>query len=100
MEANAREAITVDDVARAVHISTRGLQYAFKRATGEAPTTYLRRVRLSGAHADLLRGDDSRVAEIARRWGFASPSRFAVHYRATYGRSPGDVVKMRRAADD
>lgn len=90
---HASEPITVDDVARAARISTRGLQYAFRRALDVSPTEYLRDVRLAGAHEELRRLDAPRVAEIARRWGFASASRFAAHYRARYGRTPAQTSR-------
>lgn len=93
MEAHAHEPITVDDVAEAAGISTRGLQYAFRRALGVTPTEYLRNERLARAHAELQEGTGMPVAEVARRWGFASPSRFAKHYRATYGRSPRQTLR-------
>ncbi|OBK76741.1 hypothetical protein A5651_05805 [Mycobacterium sp. 1274761.0] len=56
---------------------------------------YLHRVRLEGAHRDLLTrtpgGGDTvaSVAAIAYRWGFANPRLFAAFYRAIYGRAPG-----------
>ncbi|MEV8219742.1 helix-turn-helix transcriptional regulator [Microbacterium sp. NPDC077391] len=86
--------ITVDDVAAAVHISTRGLQYAFRRGIDTTPTEYLRRVRLDGAHRDLRDGGaDESVTRIARRWGFANSSRFNSLYRQTYGRSAKDTLQ-------
>lgn len=90
IDAHAHEAITVDDVARAAHISTRGLQYAFRRSLDFTPSEYLRRVRLAGAHGDLRRADTpARIATIARRWGFTNTSRFSAAYRAQYGVHPG-----------
>jgi AraC-like DNA-binding protein len=77
IDENAHSDITVDDVARAVHMSSRGLQYAFRRALGTTPAEQLRRARLDGAHRELLRGDGTTVTRIARTWGFAHPSRFA-----------------------
>jgi len=88
MAENAHLAITIDDVADAVHISTRGLQYAFRRALDVTPTEALRRARLDGAHRDLQSADRSSVAEVARRWGFAHPSRFAAAYRDQFGILP------------
>lgn len=88
MEQHAHEAITIDDVASAADISPRGLQYAFRRALDQTPTEYLRHQRLAGAHAELQQGTGAAVSEIAQRWGFASASRFARHYREAYGRSP------------
>lgn len=95
MDAHAREPITIDDVAAAVRISTRGLQAAFSRATGTTPSDYLRAIRLSGAHDELMAGAPGTVAEVARRWGFNHPSRFAAYYRARYGRSPHQVSRLR-----
>lgn len=88
IDEHAHEPITIDDIAAAAQISTRGLQYAFRRAMDMTPMEYLRDVRLAGAHADLQRGAGT-VAEVARRWGFGSPSRFAGYYRARFGRNPG-----------
>jgi AraC-like DNA-binding protein len=95
MDSHAREPITIDDVAAAVGISTRGLQAAFHRATGTTPSVYLRAVRLSGVHEELLAGAPGTVAEIARRWGFHHPSRFASFYRGRYGVSPHETASTR-----
>lgn len=92
IDEHAASPITIDDVARAVGISTRGLQYAFRRAMDVTPTEHLRRVRLAGAHEDLRRGAGS-VASIGRRWGFADASRFARYYREEYGVSPRDTAR-------
>lgn len=96
IDANAHRPITIDDVAAAVHISTRGLQYAFRRTLDTTPTEQLRRARLEGVHRDLLRGDGEPVAAVARRWGFAHPSRFATAYREAYGVSPSITARRWR----
>ena len=93
LEEHAHEAITIDDVAEAAGISTRGLQYAFRRALDMTPTDYLRRRRLEGAHAEMEAGTAASVGEIALRWGFASASRFAKHYRDAYGRTPRQTLR-------
>ena len=33
------------------------------------------------------------VAELAARWGFAHPGRFAVAYRAKFGHSPSETLR-------
>lgn len=88
--AGAREAIGVNEIAEAVHLSPRAVQYLFRRHLDETPTEHLRRVRLQRAHLDLLAADRSgtTVSEVARRWGFGHTGRFAVLYRETYGVSP------------
>jgi AraC-like DNA-binding protein len=53
-------------------------------------------VRLDGAHRELLGavvGGGLTVTEVAYRWGFSSPSRFAERYRAAYGMSPSETLR-------
>ncbi|MGN7977695.1 helix-turn-helix transcriptional regulator [Microbacterium sp. 22195] len=96
IDENAHLPITVDDVASAVHISTRGLQYAFRRALDSTPAERLRRARLEGAHRELLAGTSDTIAVIARRWGFTHPSRFSAAYRDAYGVLPATTAGRRR----
>lgn len=96
IDAHAHEPVTVEDVAEAAGISARGLQAAFSRHADTTPMAYLRRVRLERAHRDLQAADPVRgdtVADVARRWGFASLSRFAAVYREQYGRSPRQTLR-------
>lgn len=88
IEENAHLAITVDDVAAAAFISTRGLQYAFRRALDITPAEALRRARLEGARRDLQSGNGRSVGEVARRWGFSHSSRFTIAYTQAFGASP------------
>lgn len=88
IDENAHLAITIDDVAAAAFISTRGLQYAFRRALDITPAEALRRARLAGAHRELRQGVGPSVSAVARRWGFSNSSRFAAAYRQAYGAVP------------
>jgi AraC-like DNA-binding protein len=87
---NAHTDISLADIARAVYVTPRALQYMFRKHLECTPTDYLRRVRLHNAHQDLVAGNrgNTTVAEVARRWGFGHLGRFAVHYREHYGQSP------------
>ncbi|MFK4122195.1 helix-turn-helix domain-containing protein [Streptomyces longwoodensis] len=88
---HADEPVTVAEIAAAAHITVRALQYAFRRHLDTTPLAHLRRVRLAHAHHELLAADPSdgtTVTQVAVRWGFAHPGRFAALYRAAYGRSP------------
>ncbi|WP_231481754.1 MULTISPECIES: helix-turn-helix transcriptional regulator [unclassified Microbacterium] len=88
MDENAHLPITIDDVAAAAYISTRGLQYAFRRALDITPTEALRRARLEGARRDLQHGNGRSVGDVARRWGFSHSSRFATAYQQAFGTPP------------
>ena len=96
IDENAHRPITIDDVAAAAFISTRGLQYAFRRALDSTPAEYLRRARLAGAHRDLADGGHGSIAVVARRWGFSHPSRFAAAYRSEYGVAPSTTAAQAR----
>lgn len=87
--------ISINDVAGAVHLTPRAVQYLFRRQLGTTPTEYIRRVRLNRAHQELVAGVPSTttVTEIAQRWGFAHTGRFAVLYRQTYGQSPHTTLR-------
>ncbi|OBK16370.1 helix-turn-helix transcriptional regulator [Mycobacterium asiaticum] len=90
VEDNAHDDITLTDIATAVYVTPRALQYMFRKYRHCTPTEYLRRVRLQRAHLDLVAADHSAISvgDIARRWGFGHLGRFSVLYRQTYGRSP------------
>jgi AraC-like DNA-binding protein len=88
---HAHEEITVADIAAAANVTTRALQHAFRRHRATTPMGYARLVRLRQAHQDLLAADPTArvtVTEVAARWGFFHPGRFARYYREIYGCSP------------
>lgn len=86
---NAHTDISLADIAAAIYVTPRALQYMFRRYRDCTPMEYLRRVRLHHAHLDLLAADETTmVGEVARRWGFAHAGRFAAYHREHYGCSP------------
>jgi AraC-like DNA-binding protein len=90
IEANVNEDIGLGDIAEAVCLTPRAVQYMFRRHLDMTPLQYLRRTRLHYAHAELLGADREcdTVTAISARWGFANTGRFAVFYRQVYGQSP------------
>jgi AraC-like DNA-binding protein len=96
IDANVIEDIGLADIAEAVHVTARAVQYMFRRHLDTTPLRYLREVRLHYAHEDLLianRRQDT-VTAIAARWGFMHTGRFAVFYRQTYGHSPHHAARL------
>ena len=92
---NAARDISVRDIAAALYLSPRTVQYLFRRHLNTTPTAYLRTIRLAQARKELIAGDRSvtTVAATAARWGFAHTGRFAVLYRRTYGESPHETLR-------
>ncbi|MFF8264713.1 AraC family transcriptional regulator [Streptomyces virginiae] len=96
IEANAHRDITLTDIAASIPVTPRAVQYAFTRHAGTTPLGYLRRVRLTRAHSELLSADPAgatTVAGVAGRWGFAHQGRFAAAYRQEYGVPPSVTLR-------
>lgn len=92
---NAAHDVGVSDVAAALYLSPRTVQYMFRRHLDTTPTAYLREIRLGRAREELIASDRSitTVAATAARWGFAHTGRFAVLYRRTFGESPHETLR-------
>ena len=87
----------IKDLAALAGVGVRVLQESFRQHVGMPPLTYLRRLRLDHVHAELSRADPGQasVSEIAYRWGFTHPGRFAGAYRARFGVSPSQTLRDR-----
>ncbi len=95
IEAHLDQSITLEDVATAAGISARGLQMAFRQHRGTTPLGFWREARLARAHADLLASPPgTRVTDVALRWGFTHFGRFSGMYRARYGLTPRESLKV------
>ncbi len=95
IEENAHRDISLRDIADAVHVTPRAVQYMFRKHRDRTPMQYLRELRLHYSHLDLVAGDASMVTvrSVALRWGFAHTGRFAASYSAVYGRSPHATLR-------
>ena len=91
MRTHPDEPLTIEGVARTVGLSVRALHAGFRREFDRSPKQYLQHVRLERAHADLAVADPVggiRIIDVAHRWGFSHPGRFATTYRHLYGEPP------------
>jgi AraC-like DNA-binding protein len=96
IEANADRDVTLSEIAAASGTGARGLQAAFLRHQDTTPTAYARRVRMDRADRQLQAADPAggdTVADIAARWGFADPHRFASEYQAMYHHPPSQTLQ-------
>lgn len=95
-EQHAHEPITVADLAAAAGVSVRSLQAGFAEHVGKPPTAYLREIRLRRTRQELLQagpGEHLTVTDVALRWGFLHPSRFARDYRRLFGEAPSATLR-------
>ncbi|QLD11386.1 helix-turn-helix domain-containing protein [Microbacterium oleivorans] len=95
MEENVGNPISIGDIAVAAGTSVRALQSAFHKAYEIPPSTYLRRLRIEGAHHELRAAHpgSATVRDVAMRWGFAHTGRFAQLYAAMYGEHPSHTLR-------
>jgi AraC family ethanolamine operon transcriptional activator len=85
----------LSELATATHCSERYLQITFAQAYGVGPMEWFRAVRLKAVHRELReRGSgDTRIAEVAMRWGFTDLGRFSTAYRQLFGETPSQTLK-------
>lgn len=81
------EDIHLDEIARALNVSTFYFCKMFKKATGLTFTDYLARVRVERAKV-LLLDPNRRVSEVAYEVGFGSLTHFNRVFRKLVGQSP------------
>lgn len=92
IDRNPDQQITTADLAAMAALSPRTLQAGFRETVGMSPTAYLREVRLDRVHCELVAGAAS-VTEVAARWGFYHPGRFAHQYRDRFGCLPSETAR-------
>lgn len=85
--------VQISEVAEAVGLSARSLERGFKKATGQSPLSYYRKMRMNQARQLVLYTNDP-IAEVAYMVGYATPGSFMRHYRETFGVTP---ISDRRA---
>jgi len=95
METHADQPLTPGELAKVGCMSVRSLHATFQHELGLSPMAHLRRIRLDRVHAELLRAGDSqvRISDVAMRWGFFHPSRFARQYQERFGELPSGTAR-------
>ena len=97
MDSHADQPLTPGELAQVGCMSVRALHATFRDELGVSPMAHLRRIRLDRVRTELLRctESDARISDIATRWGFFHPSRFAWQYRQRFGELPADTLQRR-----
>jgi AraC family ethanolamine operon transcriptional activator len=93
------EPISVRQLANAVGVSPRTLEYAFREGLGTTPLNFMRRCRLNGALRELRSAtrESKTVTEIATNWGFNDLGRFAAAYKQLFGFYPSQTLNQDRS---
>jgi len=87
IEANLPEAVTLEQIAKHVHLHPNYLVRYFNKHFGTSPLKYLNRKRMNKAR-ELIRSTSLTVKEVGERTGFPDTNHFAKAFRRDTGFSP------------
>ena len=94
------DGISITAVCKAVGVSRRSLEGAFRSVIGVSPAHYVRVLQLNRIRRDLLSPQDCQlsIGVIAARHGIWHWSRLAVYYRELFGELPSQTRRRHGAA--
>ncbi len=90
---NIRKNITLEQIAKSVHLSPFYLSHQFKKEIGMTITEYLTKLRLQEARK-LLSNRHWSVREIAHLVGYQNPNYFSRIFKKEYGLSPSEFRRQ------
>jgi transcriptional regulator GlxA family with amidase domain len=96
---NLAKAISVDDLARAAHLSTRQFSRVFQAETGQSPAKALERLRLEEARNMIERGRHS-LEVIARETGFRDRKHLREVFVRSFGVTPQALRRHARSNEE
>jgi AraC family ethanolamine operon transcriptional activator len=89
IEAHLATGFSMSELCRAVRVSRRVLEYAFRDVVGISPKQYIVALRLGRARRDIVAGGTlASISDIAGRWGFFHLGRFSGLYKRFFGELP------------
>ncbi|MGK8209372.1 GlxA family transcriptional regulator [Burkholderia cenocepacia] len=98
MEQHMCAAISVEELAKKLEMSTRQLERTFKTETGMTPQAYAKLTRIRFA-AWLLCNSDKSISNIAIDCGFADASHMSRDFRAAFGETPTQYRASKKDTD-
>jgi transcriptional regulator GlxA family with amidase domain len=83
------------ELARAAGVSIRTISRGFREHHGVSPMVWLKERRLEAAQSELRDAvpGEVTVTDVALRYGFENPGRFAAEYRQRFGENPSQTLR-------
>lgn len=88
--------VTIEELARSVHMSPSHLRHMFRHEIGITPARFLKLLRLQRA-SELVQSTFLEVKEVATAAGFGDLSHFLRDYKAVYEETPSETRLHRKA---
>jgi AraC family ethanolamine operon transcriptional activator len=86
----------MSELCKAVRVSRRVLEYAFRDVVGISPKQYIVALRLGRARRDIVAGGTlASISDIAERWGFFHLGRFSGVYKKFFGELPSATPRSK-----
>ena len=96
LRANLTQPISLTQMEQLSGLSSRVLQYSFKKHFGLGPKEWHRKQRLHGARAALCRSEGNlKISSLAFDFGFPSASDFSQRYRLEFGELPSETMRKK-----
>ena len=90
--------LTLTEMEQATGVSSRTLQYEFKRRFQCSPMQWQQHERMTQARQRLLGGaPQETITDLAIAMGFSSSAAFATLYKRKFGETPSDTLRRHRA---
>jgi len=89
------EPLSIDELARTVHMSTSSFHHQFKAVTTMSPLQFQKHLRLHEARRLMMAGGMEALSA-ARHVGYESPSQFSREYKRLFGAPPRSEVGRSR----
>ena len=96
MEKNYTDPITIETLAKKIHMSESNFRHKFKFITGLSPIHFLIRLRIEKATELILNNSELNVTEIAMKVGFDDSAYFSRQFKKIIGVAPLEYIKQRR----
>jgi AraC family ethanolamine operon transcriptional activator len=92
--AHVTEPLTVAEVCTAIGSSRRSLEQCFQKYAGTSPKQFIQLLRFNQCRAALLGATtDSRISDIAGRYGFWHMGQFGATYRRLFAETPRNTLQ-------
>jgi AraC-like DNA-binding protein len=98
MREHATRALSVEQVARHVGMSSSHFAHRFSAVARVSPMRFLKQLRLDAAR-ELMLGQSVRAGEAALQVGYESASHFTRDFKQAFGSAPAEYVRRLRAVD-
>jgi AraC-like DNA-binding protein len=92
MEQNLAEPITAEGLAVRSGYSLNRFRQKFFNVTGDTPSGYLRKRRLTEAAKEILAG--APIVEAALKYGYSSQDNFTTAFRSFFGVTPSEIARI------